>query len=66
MLTETYKSVSSKFSFARVHSYFVKRANLPTNYNPISDSSPIWNNRSSSSRNLKSRGTTSFDESPLE
>ena len=47
----------------RVHLYFVKRANLPINYNSISDFSPIWNNRRSSrrrsSRNLNSRGTTS-------
>ena len=60
MLTDTYKAVSSQFSFARVHWYFVKRANLPINYQPISDFSPIWNNRrrrSSSSRNLNSRGT---------
>ena len=60
MLTDTYKAVSSQFSFARVHSYFVKRANLPINYQPISDFSPIWNNRRRrrrSSRNLNSRGT---------
>ena len=59
MLTDTYKAVSSQFSFARVHSYFVKRANLPINYHPISDFSPIWNNRSRSrsSRNLNNRGT---------
>ena len=58
MLTDPYKAVSCQFSFAR--------ANLPINYNPISDFSPIWNNRrrssssssSSSSRNLNSRGTT--------
>ena len=62
MLTDPYKAVSCQFSLSRVHSYFVKRANLPINYNPISDFSPIWNNRrrssSSSSRNLNSRGTT--------
>ena len=59
MLTDTYKAVSSQFYFARVHSYFVKQANLPINYNTISDFSPIWNNRSrrSSSRNLNNRGT---------
>ena len=58
MLTDTYKAVSSQFSFARVHSYFVKRANLPINYQPISDFSPIWNNRRRRrSRNLNSRGT---------
>ena len=61
MVTDPYKAVSCQFSFVRVHSYFVKRANLPINYQPISDFSPIWNNRSSSSssRNLNSRGTTS-------
>ena len=31
MLTEKYKAVSSRFSFARVHSYFVKWAKLPIN-----------------------------------
>ena len=62
MLTDTYKAVSSQFSFARVHLYFVKRANLPINYNPISDFSPIWNNRrsssSSSSRKYDNRGSS--------
>ena len=43
MVTDPYKAVSCQFSFARVHSYFVKRANLPINYNSISDFSPIWN-----------------------
>ena len=58
MLADTYKAVSSQFSFARVHLYFVKRANLPINYHPISDFSPIWNNRSSSRiKNLNNRGT---------
>ena len=28
MLTETYKAVSSQFSFARVHSYFINTAGL--------------------------------------
>ena len=59
MVTDPYKAVSCQFSFARVHSYFVKRANLPINYNSISDFSPIWNNRrSSSSRNLNNRGSS--------
>ena len=31
MLTETYKAATSQFSFARVHSYFVKWAKLPIN-----------------------------------
>ena len=60
MLTDTYKAFSSQFSFARDQSYFVKRANLPINYQPISDFSPIWNNRRRRrrrSRNLNSRGT---------
>ena len=59
MLTDTYKAVSSQL-------FLIKRANLPINYQPISDFSPIWNNRRRrrSSRNLNSRGTY-VAESPI-